>query len=134
MIPCGEIKIRGFHIDVYSHVNNARYLEFMEEARWVVLEEYIGLKTMEAKGIIFVVVNININYRRAVSMGDKLELYLGLYEIRGKSAIFHQEIRMKGKDTLVSDAKVTFVFADANTGKAVRIDDEIKTLLEQLKI
>ena len=28
-----KIKVRGFHLDVYQHVNNARYLEFLEEAR-----------------------------------------------------------------------------------------------------
>ena len=41
MIPCGEIKVRGFHIDIFSHVNNARYLEFMEEARWFIIDKYI---------------------------------------------------------------------------------------------
>ncbi len=134
MIRCGEIKIRGFHIDIFSHVNNARYLEFMEEARWVVIDKYIDLKRMQAKGIIFVVVNININYRRPASMGDILELYLGLTKIGGKSAVFYQEIRLKGTDTVVADAQVTFVFADKNTGKAVKIDDEIKRLIGKIKI
>ena len=134
MIQCGEIKVRGFHIDIFSHVNNARYLEFMEEARWFIIDKYIGLKSMQAKGIIFVVVNININYRRPASMGDILELYLGLTKIGGKSAIFYQEIRLKGTDTVVADAQVTFVFADKNTGKAVKIDDEIKSLVGKLKI
>jgi len=115
MIRCGEIKVRGFHIDIFSHVNNARYLEFMEEARWVVIDKYIDLKRMQAKGIIFVVVNININYRKTASMGDILELYLGLTKIGGKSAVFYQEIRFKGTDTVVADAQVTFVFADKNT-------------------
>jgi thioesterase III len=134
MIRCGEIKVRGFHIDIFSHVNNARYLEFMEEARWVVIDKYIDIKRMQTKGIIFVVVNININYRRPASMGDILELYLGLAKIGGKSAVFHQEIRLKGTDTVVADAQVTFVFADKITGKAVKIDDEIKRLIEKLKI
>ena len=133
MIRCGEIKIRGFHIDIFSHVNNARYLEFMEEARWVVIDKYIDLKRMQAKGIIFVVVNININYRRPASMGDILELYLGLTKIGGKSAVFYQEIRLKGTDTVVADAQVTFVFSDKNTGKAVKIDDEIKRLIGKIK-
>ena len=134
MIRCGEIKVRGFHIDIFSHVNNARYLEFMEEARWVVIDKYIDLKRMQAKSIIFVVVNININYRRPASMGDILELYLGLAKIGGKSAVFYQEIRLKGTDTVVADAQVTFVFADKNTGKAVKIDDEIKRLIGKIKI
>jgi thioesterase-3 len=134
MILCGEIKVRGFHIDVFSHVNNARYLEFMEEARWVVIEKYIGLERMKTKGIIFVVVNININYRRPASLGELLELYLGLTKIGGKSAIFYQEIRLKGTDKVVADAQVTFVFADQQTGKAVRIDDEIKKMIGKIKI
>lgn len=133
MIRCGEIKVRGYHIDVYSHVNNARYLEFMEEARWLIIEEYIDLKIMQAKKIIFAVVNINISYRRPASLGDILELYIGLTRIGGKSAVFNQEIRLKGTDIVVADAEVTFVFADKNTGKAVRIDDEIKSLLGELK-
>lgn len=133
MIRCGEIKVRGFHIDVYSHVNNARYLEFMEEARWVILEKYIDLKRLQAKGLIFAVVNININYRRPASMSDRLELHLDLSRIGGKSAVFYQEIRLKGTDTVVTDAKVTFVFADEKTGKAVKIDDDLKTLLGGLK-
>ena len=29
-----DINIRGYHIDVFGHMNNARYLELMEEARW----------------------------------------------------------------------------------------------------
>ena len=134
MIQCGEIKVRGFHIDIFSHVNNARYLEFMEEARWVVIDKYFDLKRMQAKGVIFVVVNININYRRPASMGDILELYLGLSNIGGKSAVFSQEIRLKGTNTVVTDAQVTFVFADKNTGKAVKIDDDMKKLMGKLKI
>ena len=133
MIKCGEIKVRGYHIDVFSHVNNARYLEFMENARWEIFEEYVDLKRLQAKGIIFVAVNININYRKPASMGDVLELYIGLSRIGNKSAVFYQEVKLKGTDTVVVDAEVTFVFTDLNTGKAVMIDDEIRGSLEEFK-
>ena len=33
-----KIVIRGYHLDAYRHVNNARYLEFLEEARWQYLD------------------------------------------------------------------------------------------------
>jgi acyl-CoA thioesterase FadM len=29
-----KLTVRGYHLDGYNHVNNARYLEFLEEARW----------------------------------------------------------------------------------------------------
>ena len=120
-------------MDAYAHVNNARYLEFLEDARWEILEKHIGLEKLQAKGIIFVVVNINISYRKPAAMGDILELYLGLEKISSKSAVFHQELRLQGTATVVADAQVTFVFADVNSGKAVRIDDDLKGLLEELK-
>jgi thioesterase-3 len=80
------------------------------------------------------VVNININYRKPASIGDILELYLGLSKIGGKSAVFYQEIRLKGTRTVVADAQVTFVFADKKTGKAVKIDDDMKKLMGKLQI
>ena len=58
-----QIKVRGYHLDVYQHVNNARYLEFLE-ARWDGLENSDSFQWMTEKNIAFVVVNININYRR----------------------------------------------------------------------
>ena len=99
-----------------------------------VIDKYIDIKRMQTKGIIFVVVNININYRKPASMGDILELYLGLTKIGRKSAVFHQEIRLKGTDKIVADAQVTFVFADKKSGKAVTIDDDIKRLIGKIKI
>ncbi|PLK60060.1 thioesterase, partial [Klebsiella quasipneumoniae] len=57
-----QIKVRGYHLDVYQHVNNARYLEFLEEARWDGLENSPAFQWMTEKNIAFVVVNININY------------------------------------------------------------------------
>jgi len=33
-----KIKVYGYHLDMYGHVNNARYLEFLETARWQLIE------------------------------------------------------------------------------------------------
>ncbi|MDH8096138.1 long-chain acyl-CoA thioesterase FadM, partial [Klebsiella pneumoniae] len=52
-----QIKVRGYHLDVYQHVNNARYLEFLEEARWDGLENSDSFQWMTAHNIAFVVVN-----------------------------------------------------------------------------
>jgi len=34
-----QIKVRNYHLDRFGHVNNARYLEFLEEGRWTYSEE-----------------------------------------------------------------------------------------------
>jgi len=70
-----QIKVRGYQEDRFGHVNNARYLEFLEEARWAQFEER-GLDTafFKAHGIFPVVVRLSISYRRPASAGDVLNI------------------------------------------------------------
>ncbi len=119
-----EIKIRGYHADFYGHVNNARYLEFLEEDRWVHLENALDVGNLAAKGYIFLVVNININYRRAVAVGETVIVSTNLESIGNKSAVLRQEIVMKESGEVAVDALITFVIK-AKEGKTVVLDGEI---------
>ena len=51
-----EIITRGYHMDIYGHVNNARYLEFLEEDRWAQFEAHIDLARWASRGLVFMVV------------------------------------------------------------------------------
>jgi thioesterase III len=125
------IKVRGFHLDVYQHVNNARYLEFLEEARWSYLEDHGDVAWFAKHNLAWVIVNININYRAAATMGHTLEVQTRFSKIGSKSAVIHQAIYIADTGTLVADADITFVCLDQKTGKAVPIESELKSRLEQ---
>jgi thioesterase-3 len=126
-----EIKVRGYHLDMYSHVNNARYLEFLEEGRWAFLDKDNCFQEWP-KDILFFVVNINITFRRPASFGDILEVRTRLSEIGKKSAVMGQDIVHKESGATVANAEVTFVLADARTRRAVPIEGEIRKFLEKL--
>lgn len=126
-----KIKVRGFHLDVYQHVNNARYLEFLEEARWAYLEESGDIEYFQSLGLAWVIVNININYRAAATMGQTLEIKTQLSRVGGKSAVFHQEIRVQDTEIVVADADITFVVMDQKTGKAIAIDGPLKERMQE---
>jgi len=132
MIYCSEIKVRGYHLDFYGHVNNARYLEFLEEARWALFEDRVNLSRWQEQGIAFVIVNININFRKSAGLGDTLEILSGVSRMSGKSGTIHQEIMLKGYDTVVADADIIFVLTDVLSGKALPLEGEFRTLFEQL--
>ncbi|MEY3443375.1 MAG: hypothetical protein RLZZ519_1656, partial [Bacteroidota bacterium] len=70
-----EIKVRGYHADLYGHVNNARYLELLEEARWNHFENSVDSEEFKRNGWAFVLVNININYRKPALPGDVLYIH-----------------------------------------------------------
>jgi thioesterase-3 len=127
-----RIKVRGYHLDVYGHVNNARYLEFLEEARWSFIEGKIDLPTWKKLGFIFTVVKITINYRRAASLGDVLDVRTGLENVGSKSGIVRQEITLSPSGEPVADAEVIFVIVDEQTGKAAPLEGEIRTALKAL--
>lgn len=128
-----RIKVRGYHLDLYSHVNNARYLEFLEEARWTFFEERADLPRFLASGLALVVVNINIDYRYPATMGDELAIESSVKSISHRSAVIHQRVVLAGSDTLVADADVTFVAYDGKQNKAVPIEGELRTLLESMQ-
>ena len=90
-----EIKVRGYHTDSYGHVNNARFLEFLEEDRWAQLESSIDLGKWARKGLFFLVVNININYRRPVVLGEVINISTKIERIGTKSVVLKQEILFK---------------------------------------
>ena len=127
-----QIKVRGYHIDVYQHVNNARYLEFLEEARWDGLEQDESFQWMAANNIAFVVVNININYRRPAVLGDLLTIRSQLQQLNGKSGVLSQNITLEPENQAVADALITFVCIDLKTQKALPLEGELREKLEAM--
>ena len=125
-----KIKVRGYHLDMYQHVNNARYLEFLEEARWNYIESEIDLKEWMKKGLGFVVASITINYRKPASLDQILEIQSSISRINVRSATIEQKIFLDGTNVLIADAEVTFVVVSIKTGKPVSLEGE---LLETMK-
>lgn len=127
-----QIKVIGYHIDVFGHVNNARYLEFYEMERWAWLDKNQLKEWMIQNKIAMVAVNINVNYRIGAILGDQLTISSSIQKIGQKSAICYQQITRERNQTkeLVSDAAITFVFIDLITNKALPITDKLRQILD----
>jgi thioesterase III len=128
-----DIKIRGYHLDGYGHVNNARYLEFLEEARWSIFEQRIDLQAFIAKGYLFVVVNININYRRPAYLHEEVSVETALNSMTSHSGVFDQVVMLKDTDTVVADARITFVILDRRTHQPIKLEGEVAEILARLR-
>ncbi|WP_300455203.1 thioesterase family protein [Desulfobacula sp.] len=128
-----EIKIRGYHTDLYQHVNNARYLEFLEEGRWQMLEDHLDLEAFMQSGFSFFIVNINISYKSQARPNDLVFIKSGLGKIGNTSAVIKQKIINKKTGAVCVDADITFVIADRN-GKPVKLEGELKEILHLLPV
>ena len=124
-----KINVRGYHVDNFRHVNHARYLEFFEDGRWAYTElnRHVGelFMNLHKKGIIHVVVNININYRKGAAVGDILRIETDLMKANSKSYTMLQKAFLGDSDTVAVDAEVVNVFIDRKAEKVIEINEEI---------
>ena len=125
-----KIRVFGYHLDMYGHVNNARYLEFLEAARWEFIEDKMPLSNLNKLEIAFVVANININYRKPVYLGQVLEIHTSMSHISSKSAKIHQNIYLEGTEDVVADADITFVIIDSNSKRVIPVSGKTREILE----
>lgn len=119
------IEIRGYHCDAYGHVNNARYLEFLEESRWNWLSNKEATKFFEDKGLLFVVVHLSISYKKALVPGDEIEVSVSKVIFKNMSVVLTQEITVGEESAIAAIADVTFVLLGQESGKPVKIDEEL---------
>ena len=128
-----KTKVYGFHLDMYGHVNNARYLEFLEAARWEFVAANVDFGDLDKLGIAFLVVNININYRYPATLNQTLEIHTRMSHISVKSARVNQLIFIEGTDKIVAEADVTFVIINARSQKVLPIRNEVRELIENFQ-
>lgn len=126
-----KIVIRGYHCDAYGHVNNARYLEFFEECRWTFLDPALQKGVFTELGLLFVVVNIELDYKKPLLPGDIAEVNIVDLEYSNMSITIYQSITVNSD--LYTKARVKFVLLDANTQKASKITSDIQSIFESLK-
>lgn len=123
-----NVRVRNYHLDGYGHVNNARYLEFLEEARWTFFEEH-GLLS-EIDGLMLVIVRTDIRYRRAAVDGDILRFEGRLKELTSRHIILTQNIVLpSGKNAV--EAESTLMVVSAESGRSISIPEPLFTLLKQ---
>ena len=125
-----EITVRSTHIDVMGHVNNAKYVEFLEWGRCDEIEKHgIDLWGMIKRGQGFAVVNLNIDYRKEAFSGDILCIETHFRKIRNKKIGFiDQVITKQGSAEIVCKAEVTFLIFDIEKHKSITMPAEILQL------
>ncbi|MCD1587271.1 acyl-CoA thioesterase [Halomonas sp. IOP_14] len=129
-----HLRVRGYHLDGYGHVNNARYLEFMEEGRWDFFDQHPEMiKELHQARRAFVVVNLNIDYLAAARQGDDLEVMTGIIDVGERSGLCHHRIVRKD-GTVIARADLTFVLLDMRANKAAAIEGEVREALAALTL
>ncbi len=125
-------KIRSFHTDSFGHVNNARYLELLEEARWQFAEHHGLIDLLTEANLGFIIMQMNLRFRLPVVEGDTIQVFTSLISLGSDIGEVEQLIRKKGAGRLAAKSMFTFVLIDRNSGVSVPIAGKIRSLLSNI--
>ncbi len=116
-------QVLGTDLDVFGHVNNARYLNIYEMARWDFIESRgFGLKKIQKEKKGPVLLNVNLQFRRELKNLDKIIVNSKAIKIEGKYMTLYQEM-MRGED-LCSKAEFLVGFFDMQMRKLLTPSQE----------
>jgi YbgC/YbaW family acyl-CoA thioester hydrolase len=119
------IIVRPTEVDVNGHVNNAKYVEYLEWGREEWYEQNgLPYDQLHALGAVTVTVNINLNFRQECRQGENLEIVTRPQRLGRTSFALFQEIRKPGGE-LAADGTVTLVTIDPATRKSRPVPDEL---------
>ena len=121
--------IRTFHTDSFGHVNNARYPELLEEARWQYAEHHGLIDMLIEENLGFNIMQMNLRFRRPVIEGDTIQVLTRIITLGIASGEVEQLIKKQGQDKLAAKSLFHFVLIDRNSGASVPNASKIRELL-----
>lgn len=124
-----RFKIRTFHADSFGHVNNARYLELLEEARWQFAEHHGLIELLNEQNLGFIIMQMNLRFRLAVVEGDTIQVLTRLVTLGTALGEVEQVIRKEGSGKVAAKSLFHFVLIDRTSGASVPIAGKIRSLL-----
>lgn len=121
-----EIIVKNKDIDELNHVNNVRYIQWIQDIS--VEHWYSATKNKLSKHYIWVVASHYVEYKRSAVLDDKLTIATYVKDFDG--SISNRVVNIKNSDTgkIYVTALTRWCLIDPETKRPLRIPDEILNL------
>jgi acyl-CoA thioester hydrolase len=123
-----RIRIRWRDMDAYGHVNNAVYLNYLEEARDTFVQKVLGPVTNTWD---FVLARVAIDYRVELSQDDGEVLVTCRLDSIGRASLNTREEVAKVDGTVSAEAQSVVVARDQSTGTSRPLTGDERAALER---
>ena len=132
MIHNTQFNIRTFHTDAFGHVNNARYLELLEEARWQFADSIKLVELLRQQQLGFIIMDLRIRFREPVQEGDSIDVATSLITLGSASGEVRQVVTRSGSPKVATRCLSHFILIERETGRSIAIEDPIRSLLLEI--
>ncbi|WEJ34613.1 thioesterase family protein [Devosia sp. SD17-2] len=125
-----SITLRWNDIDIFGHVNNARYYEFFDTTVVGFLHEAdLGFGT---GGAAMVVAENGCRFHREVKFTDSLEMGLRVEHIGTSSVRYGLAAFVNGESSAAADGHFIHVFVDPASKRPAPLDPAVRSHLESI--
>ena len=124
-----EIPVRPDDIDMFQHVHNSRYLDYIQAARYdqMVRCYKMSMEEFMIMGYGFVVKKAELNFKRALIMGDIMLISTQVKEFNGSDITVEFEIVNKKNEKIYCDGVMLYTMINLKTGRSEKVPEEIQT-------
>jgi acyl-CoA thioester hydrolase len=113
------VLIHEHHLDTFGHVNNAKYLEIFEDARWeLITRRGYGLKEVMAKKIGPVILAIEMKFQKELTLREQIIVKTQVNSYSGKIAKMTQTM-CKANGDVACTTIFTFGLFDLKARKLI---------------
>ena len=122
------IEVNRSDLDDLKHVNNVRYVEWIQQ----VSKDHWESRASEdiKEEVVWVVMSHHIQYRNEARMGDKIRIKTFIAETRGAISVRAVEISLENTGKLLVESRTEWCLLNANSLKPMRISPEIRSFFE----
>ncbi len=122
-----ELKVRPDDIDMFQHVHNSKYFDYVLSARYDQMEEFykMSMESFLESGYGWVVRTAHVDFKRPLILGDVILIRTGILTINEKGCRVQFEMENKRSGKIASDGWFDYVMIDTKTGKGCKVNDEM---------
>ena len=127
------VQVRFSDVDVYGHVNNVKYFEYLQEARIAMMARLWDDVAGSPERSAMVVAQIDVDYKVPIlHRATTYDAWTWLTHVGSSSLVMETEIvdpQGPGGEVLMARARVVLVFFDPATGRPRRPEDDVRAPL-----
>ena len=131
-----RIAVRFADVDLMGHVNNAKYVTYLEEARVAYFRQFPDLdftKPDYVPGNSVIVASLKLDYRSPAFLNETLVIGMGATELRRSSFTLEYTVEEEKTNRLVANASTVMVYFDYKAQKSQEVPAALRKRFEAVE-